>query len=228
MNSFSALDDVKLCNKTVQSLIEILLHLEREICNGNTNVAHVWAKDLIKSSEKICKISRTLPLKFGGEFVNGRDKYEDVKDQISSAWDIKIGYIQDKWLCIRLPILAPKIQGHTSDIFYEPLNLSLEKFFRDNMFTDKRAMVICYRFVYNKDIPHSRYHDHDNKEVKMITDAITNLTLVDDSPKHLNHYYCSAIGKESHTEVFLVPREELSEWLVYENTITEKGAVFPV
>lgn len=228
MYNFSVLDDLKFCDRTLQTLSDIPSNIEREIRNENLNVARVWARDLIKESERLCKVVRTLPLKFNCEKFDGRDNFDVVKEQIADCWDIKIGYIKDKWLCVKLPILAPNMQGYTSDIMYEPLNLTLEKFFDDKVFNDKRPMVICYRFVYSPDIPERHYRDHDNKEIKMITDAIANVTLIDDSPKHLNHYYSSAKGEESHTEVFLIPREEFIEWLEYETTISAKGVIFPV
>ncbi len=228
MYNFSVLDDLKFCNKTLQTLSEIPSNLEREIRNGNNNVARVWAKDLIKESERLCKIARVLPLKFGGEKIDGRENFDVVKEQIANCWDIKVGYIKDKWLYVKMPILAPNMQGYTSDIMYEPLNLTLEKFFDDKVFNDKRPLVICYRFVYGPDIPERHYHDHDNKEIKMITDTITNAVFVDDNPMKLNNYYCSAKGEESHTEVFLIPREEFIEWLEYESTLSTKGVISPV
>lgn len=201
--------------------------IEHQYDYDNVELAKNWTEELMMEMERLCKVVRTIPLKLGVAKIKDKDIFNATQDAISDNWDIKIGYAEDKWLCVIIPIIAPKINGWTSDILYEPLNLSLEKFFDNKVFIDKRPMVICYRFVYGKDIPVRNYHDHDNKEIKMITDTITNLTLIDDNPKCLNHYYCTATGIDSHTDVFLVPREEFSEWLEYESTITEEGVILP-
>lgn len=228
MKDFSVSYDFKYCRDKIELINNMIPDIEHQYDYDNVELAKNWTEELMMEMERLCKVVRTVPLKLGVARINGKDIFDATQDAISDNWDIKIGYAESKWLCVILPIIAPKINGWTSDILYEPLNLSLEKFFSKKVFIDKRPMVICYRFVYSKDVPIRNYHDHDNKEIKMITDTITNLTLIDDKPKYLNHYYCTATGVDSHTEVFLVPREEFSEWLEYESTITEKGAILPV
>lgn len=228
MEGFSVSNDFKYCRDKINRISDMIPDIEHQFEYDNVELAKKWTGELMMEMEKLCKVVRTIPLKLGVARIDGKDIFDATQDAVSDNWDIKIGYAKSKWLCVKLPIVAPKINGCSSDILYEPLNLSLEKFFGNNVFVDKRPMVICYRFVYGKDIPVRNYHDHDNKEVKMITDTITNLTLIDDKPKYLNHYYCTATGIDSNTEVFLVPREEFSEWLEYESTLTEKGVILPV
>lgn len=219
MNNFTLLEDLKFCEKLIREMNEAVPNIEREIRVGNANVAFVWASDLLKDGEKLCRVTREIPLKIGDTFVNGKNKYDQTEELILSKWDIKIEYTEQGWLRVRLPIVAPKIKAYTANSLCEPLRLAVDDFFSSNGKVEHRQMVICYRFIYGKDIPIRVYHDHDNKEIKNITDIITNLFIPDDCPKYLNHYYCSANSDESSTEVYLVPREEFSQWLEYETTL---------
>lgn len=232
MNEFSVQDDIIYCRKKVEKLNENITDIEHQLNYGDLETAKELTEKMMKELDRLCIFVRDIPLSMPVRMKDGKDFFDTTKDKIATNLDIQIGYADNKWFCVRLPIVAPKINGWTSNVLYEPLYLSLEKFADANRKTrklkDKRPMVICYRFVYGEGIPIKNYHDHDNKEVKMITDAITTFTTSSDSPHHLNNYYCSATGEESHTEVFLIPREEFAEWLKYESTLTEKGVILTV
>ena len=43
--------------------------------------------------------------------------------------------------------------------------------------------------------------------------------LVDDTPFECRHYYCSVVGDEESTEVFIVPRNAFGVWLSREKKI---------
>lgn len=167
--------------------------------------------------------SRQLPLEMGVEYINGKHIHDLTEELVVDSSGVKVDYIKDNWLSIRLPAIPPKRSKHYSQYLFLPLQYSLRNFFHENLFSDKRKMVLCYRFVYAKTVPLKSYLDFDNLEVKMITDIITSHTTFSDHPTRLNNYYCSAQGEETHTEVFLVPAEEFSAWLEWEKTISEKG-----
>jgi hypothetical protein len=49
--------------------------------------------------------------------------------------------------------------------------------------------------------------------------------LVDDTPLECRHYYCSVVGNEESTEVFIVPRNAFGAWLSQEKNIRKSNKV---
>ncbi len=47
----------------------------------------------------------------------------------------------------------------------------------------------------------------------MVTDIIALYLLPDDAPKRCAHFYCSAVGAEDRTEVYVVSRDHFPTWL---------------
>ena len=56
-------------------------------------------------------------------------------------------------------------------------------------------------------------------ELNAVVDALAMFLLPDDSPMRCRHYYCSIVGDEESTEVFIVPRNEFGVWLAQEKNI---------
>lgn len=212
-------NSIDFCKSTIQCIENSLSNIESEMQYDNAQNANIWATDLIEASEDLCIEARRIPAYIGDEFINDKGKKADVENAVLEAWNIKIEFMQQGWLYIKIPAIIPKIKRKKSSTIYFPLQTALEKFFKNKIVDKTIPSVICYRFVYKNDIPESHYHDHDNKEIKLITDLIAVHTVVDDCPKYLNNYCCSASGEESCTEIFLVPREDFSRWLDYEKTI---------
>jgi hypothetical protein len=47
--------------------------------------------------------------------------------------------------------------------------------------------------------------------------------MVDDSPLHCRTFHCCAPGKESHTEVYVVPQKDFKKWCEMEDSIPDEG-----
>ena len=71
--------------------------------------------------------------------------------------------------------------------------------------------------------PERRARDHDNIETNTVSDIVAMFTLVDDSPKHCSHLYISALGNEERTEIYIVPKDELCDFLKHEGTMPKEG-----
>ena len=65
--------------------------------------------------------------------------------------------------------------------------------------------------------------DHDNIELNTVVDAVAMFFLVDDTPFECRHYYCSVVGDEESTEVFIVPQNEFGVWLSLEKNIRKSN-----
>jgi hypothetical protein len=102
----------------------------------------------------------------------------------------------------------------------------MRKFFSGKNFMRYDNCVLIFRHVYSRDRPVTYYRDYDNVETKSVTDAVAFFTMVDDSPNHCSVYHCCATGNKSCTEVYVLPKEDFSEWLRLENEMPAEG--FPV
>ena len=83
--------------------------------------------------------------------------------------------------------------------------------------------AIIFRHVYSRDRPERQQRGHDNIELNIVVDIVALYTMRDDSPVVCDHYYCSAAGKQERTEVYVVPRNEFTEWLNVEKFIPDNG-----
>ena len=76
-----------------------------------------------------------------------------------------------------------------------------------------KTAVICFKNVYPSDYPQKCFYDNDNIETQSVINIISDYVLPDDSPEVLNHYFCSAVGSQSATEIYVVPREDFFSWI---------------
>lgn len=207
-------EELDFCERNLKNMLNIISDFKHKSIIKDSKISNYYALKLINLSEKICLAIRKIPHYIDCDSNDGYEKIEQINEQIANAWDIKICYTKQGWLQIILPIMLPKIKQHNAQIIRLPLQIALRKFFENKGVDKKIPSVICYCHVYSKDVPPSRYIDHDNIETKAITDIITDFILYDDGPQFLNHYHCSAIGKYSHTEIFIVPQNKFIQWLV--------------
>ena len=96
------------------------------------------------------------------------------------------------------------------------------------MRNDQRALrykecILIYRHVYSRTYDERKYRDHDNIELNMVTDTVAVRVMADDSPMLCRHYYCSAVGDNERTEVYVIPRSDFFKWLEMEDHIPESG-----
>ena len=91
---------------------------------------------------------------------------------------------------------------------YEP---AFSKFFsgRKHVIYSQKAVIVYTHFFTSE----REFRDHDNFETKIITDLITANMLLDDSPKHCAIFMDYKMGEQSHTEVDVMPFEELKEFI---------------
>lgn len=209
-------NELNFCEKSLKSMLNIISDFKCKSVVDDSKIANYYALKLINLSEKVCLAIRSIPHYIDCDCNDGYEKFEQIDEQIANAWDTKIGYTKQGWLYIKLPVMLPKIKQHNVQVIALPLQISLKEFLKNKHVNKNIPSVICYCHVYSKEVPPSRYLDHDNIETKAITDIITDFVLYDDGPQLLNHYHCSAIGEHSHTEIFIVPQNEFAQWILCE------------
>ena len=173
-----------------------------------------------KQAEEVALLTRALPAHTG----HPRSK-ELTRDAIAEAIPIEIGFTDQGWFCLRMPILLPRKEKSSRNYIRGFLYPELEQFAAGRRIC-YRNCVLIFRHVYDRNRPEREYRDHDNIELNTVVDAIAMFFLVDDTPLECRHYYCSAAGSTERTEVYIVPRNEFEDWLALENNIPEIG-LFP-
>ena len=140
-----------------------------------------------------------------------------IRQAIAESVPVEIGFTDQDWLCIRLPILLPRKEKSSRSYIRGFLYPALERFAASREKIRYRNCVVVFRHVYDRNRPEREYRDHDNIELNAVVDAIAMFFLVDDTPLECRHYYCSAAGDEERMEVYLVPRPEINRWLDMED-----------
>jgi hypothetical protein len=162
-------------------------------------------------------LTRALPAHTG----HPRSK-ELTRNAIAEAIPIEIGFTDQGWFCLRMPILLPRKEKSSRNYIRGFLYPELEQFAEGRRIR-YRNCVLIFRHVYDRNRPEREYRDHDNIELNTVVDAIAMFFLVDDTPLECRHYYCSAAGSTERTEVYIVPRNEFEDWLAQENSILDIG-----
>ena len=114
---------------------------------------------------------------------------------------------------MRMPMLLPKKERGSADYIRQIMYPAMQRFFRGKLSTKLDDATIVFRHVYSEDRPERRLRDHDNIETNMVSDIICVFALIDDGPKYCSHLYMSAAGNDERTEVYVVPNDQLCDFI---------------
>ena len=206
--------------KTIQQtekLLKLLKSVHTDYEDKRMENTMEKAVSAAKQAEEVALLTRALPAHTG----HPRSK-ELTRDAIAEAIPIEIGFTDQGWFCLRMPILLPRKEKSSRNYIRGFLYPELEQFAAGRRIR-YRNCVLIFRHVYDRNRPEREYRDHDNIELNTVVDAIAMFFLVDDTPLECRHYYCSAAGSTERTEVYIVPRNEFEDWLAQENSILDIG-----
>lgn len=206
--------------RQTEKLLKILQAVQTDYADKRMEAAMEKAVSAAKQAEKVALLTRALPAYTGHPRAKAL-----THDAIAEAIPIEIGFTDQGWFCLRMPILLPRKEKSSRSYIRDFLYPVLERFTAGREFR-YRNCVLIFRHVYDRNRPEREYRDHDNIELNTVVDAIAMFFLVDDTPLECRHYYCSAPGSTERTEVYIVPRNEFEDWLALENNIPEIG-LFP-
>ena len=206
--------------KTIQQtekLLKLLKSVHTDYEDKRMENTMEKAVSAAKQAEEVALLTRALPAHTG----HPKSK-ELTRDSIAEAIPIEIGFTDQGWFCLRMPILLPRKEKASGSYIRGFLNPILEQFAAGRRIR-YRNCVLIFCHVYDRNRPEREYRDHDNIELNTVVDAIAMFFLVDDTPLECRHYYCSAAGSTERTEVYIVPRNEFEDWLALENNIPDIG-----
>ena len=170
----------------------------------NMELAYSAALKLAEDSEKMTLLTRALPAYTG----NSRAA-QDMETVVEKVVPVEVGFTIEGWFCVRLPLLLPKKEEGSASYIRGILYPVLRDFFRDKEPIRYPESVMVFRHVYNVERPERRYRDHDNIELNMVSDAI----------------YCSAASSWERTEIYVVPAQDFTRWLMLEYLIPDEGVM---
>ncbi len=198
--------------KEAEKLVKTLYAIKADYADKRIEDALAKAVTATKLSEAVTLKTRSLPA------YTGNPRAEDmVLEAIGEAVPVKIGFTDQAWLKIEMPILLPRKEKSSRSYIRGFLYPALEQFALNREKIRYRNCVLIFRHVYDRNRPEREYRDHDNIELNTVVDAVAMFFLVDDTPLECRHYYCSAAGDIERTEVYIVPRADFQHWLDMEN-----------
>ena len=173
---------------------------------------------MVALKEKVCLKMRKLP-----SYLGNPNAKEEVQKIIDEVMNVEIGYTEQGWFCVRMPFLLPKKESGSSEYVKNMLYSALSKFFKNKVRDVPKQAVLVYRHVYEESHPEKQMRDHDNIEINQVSDCIVLWAMEDDSPKYCEHFYMSTRGDTSRTEVYVIPREEFSEFVKIRDDMPKEG-----
>ena len=172
-----------------------------------------------KLSEGVTLKTRALPAHTGHPQAERM-----VQEAISESVPVEISLTEEGWFYLRMPILLPRKEKSPRTYLRGFLYPVLAAFARERPPIRYRDCVMIFRHTYDRNRPEREYRDHDNIELNTVVDAVAIFFLVDDTPFECRHYYCSIVGDEESTEVFIVPQNEFGVWLSQEKNIRKSNS----
>ena len=148
-----------------------------------------------------------------------------AQEAISESVPVEIRLTEEGWFYLCMPILLPRKEKSPRNYLRGFLYPALASYARERPPIRYRDCVMIFRHTYDRNRPEREYRDHDNIELNTVVDAVTMFFLVDDTPFECRHYYCSVVGDEESTEVFIVPRNAFGAWLSQEKNIRKSNKV---
>lgn len=193
-------------------------NLRQVMGDGSPELFYAVALQLAAEVEKLTLLTRTLPA------YTGHPHAQETVDQIMEQnIPVEMGYTEQGWFCLRIPLLLPKKEKGSSLYIRSFLYPAMNRFFRDKEPYRFGNCVLIFRHVYDALRPERQRRDHDNIEINMVSDTVALYVMTDDCPSLCCHYYCSAAAEHERTEVFVVPEEDFPLWLSMEKTMPKEG-----
>ena len=148
---------------------------------------------------------------------------EKIQEYITEVYPMEIGFTPEGWFGIRMEPLAKTKSTASKEYIRGIIYPAMRRFFADKATVRYTQCTMIFRHVYDRNIPNAQFRDYDNVEVKMVTDTIAMYVMVYDSPLHCRTFHCCAPGKESRTEVYVVPQNDFKKWCEMEDSIPDEG-----
>lgn len=201
--------DLETLSRKIKNSEKLITEVVSCLDNGMMEAVNNKLFKLEDTVEKAANISRLLPA-----YTGENDAFLHVCSVVKEISGAYVEYTKEDWFHMRLPVLLPKKESGNSKYIRTIAYSALNEYFGQNRHEKyKEPVVLVYDHVYNESVPESKYRDHDNIELNVVTDMVALYCLTDDSPLLCKHYYTSRKGQTSFTDVYIVPQKDFVKWL---------------
>ena len=125
-----------------------------------------------KLSEGVTLRVRSLPGHTGHPLAR-----EHLRSAIREAVPVELGFTEQGWFCLRMPMLLPRKEKSSRSYLRGFLYPALEEFTAKLEPIRYPNYVMIFRHVYDHRRPRWEYRDHDNIELNAVVDAIAMFLL---------------------------------------------------
>lgn len=174
---------------------------------GMYEAAEAAMGDVIRMAEKVALVSRKLPAHTGNP-----NAQTEVQRILGECDLVQVGFIMRDWFYMRMPPLASQKDLASKEYIRGLLYPAMYNFWLGKPVARMPESVIVFCHVYAYEQPRRRMRDYDNVEVKLVTDTIAMHLLEDDCPDQCQVFHCTASGKETCTEVYVIPQDDFTYW----------------
>ena len=196
--------------------IQVLLRSVQQAQEEET--AYQLSFRLAAACEQATLLARALPA-----YTGRLRAFQEVGGMVHETVPIDIGFTQEGWFSLRMPMLLPKKERGSAAYVRMLLLPALRRFFQGKLPVRITPCVLVFRHVYARDRPDRALRDHDNIETNMAADCVALYVMEDDNPAACSQYECSAQGDRERTEIYVVPQAEFPQWLLSEKSMPEEG-----
>lgn len=143
---------------------------------------------------------------------------EDVRRIVDDHYKIEMGFTQEGWFCLRMPLIIPKKNGYSVKYVENRLRAALEDFWncRPHMNFPYNDAVIVFHHMYARSRNPWEYCVPADSEVECVIRLIFVYVLHQMFQISFRHYHCCSIGEEERTEVYVMPISDFDKWLAQE------------
>ena len=219
MNKKSAFEDaLDQSLERSRKVVNLLEAVKDSVKGPNREYMYRLIMQAVEQSEKMTLAVRNLPAYTGHPRAQEHTQFT-IRENIK----VQIGYTEQGWFSVQIPMLLPKKEAGSASYIRSILYPAMKRFFLPRKPIRYQDCILIYRHVYDERRPERAYRDHDNIETNMVTDIVAMYVMEDDAALKCVHYYCSAAGDFDRTEVYVVPVSQFMQWLTMEKTFPKSG-----
>ena len=180
--------------------------------------AYGYSLMTVKAAEELALNVRHLAVS-----LNAPCAEKDVSRMVNQTYKVEIGFTEQEYFCMRIPLLVPMGIGYSLRYLENNLSAVLDSFWKYRPHMDSRKTIIIFRHVY--DIASSPWESPVIAEAEeaCVIKLLFRYVLSGSYSIDVRRYHCCALGRGERTEVYVVPIEKFGQWIEQETTIPEKG-----
>ena len=144
---------MKRFEQTLERIDRMLAHMTNRVDlirslyeNGSMEPCYVQTLRLEENAERLTLQARSLPV-----YTGARSAPDDVEQTIHDVIPVEMGFTEEGWFCLRIPMLLPKKESGSVDWLRGFLYPAMSRFFMGKQPVRYPDCVLIYRHVYARD-----------------------------------------------------------------------------